>query len=306
MISRRAFLVNSTMAAGAVSLLRPLNGLAEIGLPKITHHLTILHTSNLYGQLTSLKHKRMYGLGGLNNIEKKIKEIRNEGVQILAVHTGNMIGVGKSNQQHVTFYKQMHAAGYDAVIPGKSDLVKGASHFEHLAIQSGLNVVAENKTPLNDLFPLHVIKKGISKVGIINLPAKYFDRIDATSFQHMAEVMNNTALQLRHDSNCSVVICMVQSNREYTVELAQLSLNIDLFVSGVHNKSIYNAHVIRNKYSQEVIVSTAGSKGTMMSRIDFTFNNNGHKIKMDTKAMYIGADEEEAVAMLKRFNYSVV
>lgn len=303
--------MNSTLAAAAVSIFRPLNGLADIGVQKINlqarNRLTILHTSNMYGQLTGLQsHKKMNGLGGLINVHKKINETRNEQVPLLTIHTGNIIGGGdKSEEEYLQFYKQLNAAGYDAVIPGKSDLLKGAKHFENMSLQSGLKVVAGQSNFPGALFPSQVTKKGNNKVGIVQIPFHLPGSSERFSSSYIAGVMNESALKLKEIGGCNIVICMVQSGKEASINLAELSENIDVILSAVNNHSIHNSMVVRNKINHEIIVSSAGSKGTMMSRLDFTFNNEGEKISTGSKSIFIGAAEDGSLAMLKRYKGSV-
>lgn len=309
MTNRREFLMKSTMAACAVSFLQPFNAFAGLGINhtalSTTNRLTILHTSNLYGQWSGLGiNEQMCGLGGLQNVYKKIIDIRSEGLPFLIVDTGNMTSDSfQTFEDRLHFYKTMYTIGYDAVIPGQSDLIKGSDNFEQLIKESGLNVVGgeEHSFRNKDILPFHIITKGKSRIGIIKAGINSLKTAESSRLNYTAALINKTAVLLKDVHHCTVIVCMLQASRRNSLQLSELSMNIDVMVGSVDNNSIHNTRIIRNKNDEEVILSYAGSKGTMISRIDLTFTDRGEKINTDSKALFIGAKEEGSLAILKNY-----
>ena len=300
MTNRRKFLVKFTMAAGAATFLRPLNVFADLGVqPQVsTNSLTILHTANLNGRWLAMgQNEKMFGLGGLNNISKKIREIKKEAPSVLLLHSGNVINTHSlPKKDRLLFCKAVTDAGYDSVMPGESDLAIGKNSFNQLANESGLPIIP---TKTNSLFtsatlPYHLIKKGNLNIGIINAGSGVHN---PSAF---ATVLNQTAELLRSSKKCDLVICLVQATKRSCVSLAELSCGIDVIAAPAEKASIHNTQIVRNKSNHEVILSDAWAKGAMMSRIDLTFNKKGEKINVASKAIFVGAEDESYAGILKR------
>jgi hypothetical protein len=73
-----------------------------------------------------------------------------------------------------------------------------------------------------------------------------------------------------------------------------------VMISAAEKTSLHNTQIIRNEFNNEVIVSYAGSKGSMMSRIDLTFNDKGEKINVASKAIFAGAEVEAYAGLVKK------
>jgi len=308
MTNRRDFLVRFTMAAGAVSILKPLNAFASVGgkclTPTRTSMLTILHTANIQGQWSSLGiTEKLSGLGGLQNITEKLAGIRNENSAAVVIDAGNMSGHRQTREERLNFYKRVSDAGYDAVIPGWTDLALGTTCFAEIANVSGVNIVPYNKQlGINaSLLPYSILKKGKACIGIINAGIPALKDAQNTSTLPLAMVINQTAQLLRSSKNCTLIICVVQSSDKKCLKLAGLSAGIDVMICAVDKTSLHNTQIIRNKSNHEVIISYAGAKGATISRIDFTFNECGEKINMASKAIFTGAENESYAGILKRY-----
>lgn len=305
MTNRRDFIVKFTMAAGAVSFLKPLNVFAGIGdsfpVPLNSNVLTILHTANIKGQWHALGiNEKMAGLGGLQNIAKKIADIRNENPTVVAIDAGNITRHRQTREERLNFYKKVSHAGYDAIVPGGKDLALGPTYFTEMANEREINVVSSDKSSNGTLLPYSVLKKGKIRIGIINAGTAALKNTHHTSILQASATMNQTAHLLRSSKNCTIIISVVQSSIAKCSKLASLSNGIDVMISSADKTSLHNTQIVKNKSDHEVIVSYAGSKGVMMSRIDITFNKEGEKINMASKAVFAGADDESHAGIVKK------
>ena len=306
MTNRRTFLTRFAMAAGAVSLLKPLDLFAGLGISKETASkstLTLLHTANLKGQLAELEWgDKLNGLGGLVNIAKKIAAIKKESASVLAIDTGNITASRSSEKATRLFYEKVSEAGYDIVIPGPTDLEKGIEHFEKVALESGLPTIPHNSQSFNSgVLPYSVLKKGKIRIGIINAGTAILKGLHRTKPNQIADLLNTTAYRLKTDEGCHVVICLVQENEAVCIKLACLTCDIDVVVNSAEKSSVFNTQIIRNAANEEVILSYAGAKGVMLNRIDLTFNDQQEKIFFASRVCLIGAPEEEFTALIKQY-----
>lgn len=305
MTNRRDFLVKFTMAASASSFLKPLHVFAGVGanMPNQTGNtvLTILHTANLKGQWSSLgMDEKLGGLGGLKNITKKIDDIRNQNHEVLVIDAGNMSGHHQTKEERLHFFDKLSKAGYDAVIPGRTDLTYGKTCFTELIKETNLNTVSSTgQLTTGSVLPYSLFKKGKTRIGIINAGTAALKNAHISGL-HPEVVMNQTAHLLRSSKNCTIIICVVQSTAGKCSKLAGLSDGIDVMVSAAENNSIHNTQIVRNRSDHEIIVSYAGPKGSMMSRIDFTFNDKREKINVASKAIFAGAESETYAVIVKK------
>lgn len=312
MTNRREFLVKFTMAAGAVSFIKPFNAIAGFGIAdpgSLTgHSLTIVHTANLRGQWSALHNgEKLSGFGGLQNIRKKIEDIRREATPVLLLDSGNMTDAStQTSEERLLFYKSMQAMRYDAVIPGETDLSNGTSCFAQLVNESGLQAISPQQYLHSgkEIFPYRAMQKGKLRVGIIHVPA--FRKVSGYSLGAMATTMRRTARLLKEVNCCTLVVCLVQASRQNSLQLGMLSSHVDVIGSDAESTSIYNTEIVRNKMGDEVVLSFAGSKGTMVSRVDFMFSNRQEKVSLASKAIFTGANEEELAAILRRYDSSQV
>ncbi len=306
MNNRRQFIVNITMTAGALTILRPLKSFAGLGEPYYVNRnkLILLHTANLNGQWQALSASEKYvGLGGLKNLADKIKTIRNENLPVLLVDAGNIINQAGSDKEHIQFYKAISELEYDAIIPGKTDLQKGLPHFYSMAQQGGLKVanIFSNKKPVyENMLPYYILNKGNLQVAVIDAGANTLKRLNIQ--RDAITAINKTAALLKEKINCILTVCLLQENQLKTEAYANTSSGVDIIVSTIACHSIFNTKVHRNKNNQEVMVSFAGSRGTMMNRMDIEYSNAMNKINVSSKLELIGVDDDQYTASIKKYN----
>lgn len=313
MHNRRTFLVQFTMAAGAATVLRPLDCLAAIGapLPQSVHtsKLTLLHTANLNGQWKSLAgHEQMAGLGGLENLCKKIRAVRHEHRAVLLVDSGNLIGPYSSDRkEHLLFYRQLAEAGYDALVPGETDLAHGAAYFNELARETNLCRGAiptgrsawMGSTPL----PYSLVNKGNLQVAFIDGSTRALKALPNYSFARAVAAASATARRLKEKDPCIQTLCLIQQDGANSQAFAQASTHVDVLATSAPGRLLQNVLVVRNQKNEEVLVSFAGEKGTMMSRLDLTFDERGVRVQVDSKAVVVSAREASYNTLLKQYYF---
>jgi 5'-nucleotidase len=303
MSNRREFLIKSTMAFGAVSILRPFQSFAGMGLPKMySNKLVLLHTANLKGQWKSLAgREKLFGLGGLENLTGKIREIRKEGAPVLLVDAGNMLGKSTRPEEQQAFYHACSRMGYDAVIPGQTDLQSGAPGYDAMARDAGLRLIGGKDQFLNTYLPYRLVNKANHQVAIIDAGKETLRRLDKTSQKSITGMINKTSLKIKEQNDCIVTICLLQENKKATEEIALNSAGVDIILTSEEVSSIFNTSILRNNQDQEVVVSFTGSRGAMINRIDLTFNEANQKQQVMARAVLIGVDEKQYVATCRRF-----
>lgn len=297
MTNRRKFLIECTMAAGAVTLLRPLKSFAGVGVlgESQKHLLTILHTANYHGQwLPVSATKPLAGLGGLSNAAKKIDEIKNQNPTLLLIHSGNITHAAHSRERTLSFYKNVARSGYDVVFPGSEDLANGNDYFLQLAKEGGLPAFAGTAAAFFNDASLHysIVLKGKIKIGIINAASH-------THNSRLVDAINQTAGMLKKSRHCALVVCMAPPRGKPGV-IARLSSDVDLVIAAGKTTSINNTEIVRNSNNEEVIISHAGTQGTMISRIDLTLDCRLQKIAFQSTPIFIGTSSGNYVGLMKQ------
>ncbi len=299
MTNRREFLTRLTMAAGAVTVLKPLSAFADFGIhrPSLlqSDKLILLHTANLKGQLTKLNGAEKFsGLGGIKNLSGIIDSIRKERAAVLLMDAGNMgSNRGGKNIDEMEFYHEIRRMGFDVTMPGQTDLAKRSMYFDELAKQSRVEVLTNKGT---SVLTHHILTKGNIKIGIIAVKAPSLKKLSLS----LISAINHTAANLKETHNCRLVISIVQGSLFQCRQLAPLTQQIDVIATSVENHTIHNTTVLQNKNGHEVIMSAAGVKGAMMSRIDITFNDDHQKINVASKAIFAGSEDVGYAGILKR------
>lgn len=313
MHNRRKFLVQFAMAAGAVTFLRPLNSLAgtRAHLPGVfpPNKLTLLHTANLHGQWKSLaSYERMAGLGGLENLCKKIRAVRQENTAVLLVDTGNLISRYRGERkEHLLFCKQLAEAGYDAVVPGETDLAHGAPYFSELARESnlcrGAAPYGRSAWQRGHPLPYYLVNRGNHQVALIDCSGAALQTLPNYSFGRAVAAASATAARLKDKNPCLLTLCLLQEDGAKSQAFAEASAHIDILATSAPGRLLQNVLVMRNERNEEVLVSFAGEKGTMLSRIDLTFDERGKKVQVQSKAEVVSGREASYATLLKRYPF---
>jgi 2',3'-cyclic-nucleotide 2'-phosphodiesterase (5'-nucleotidase family) len=304
MTHRRQFITQLTMAVGAASILRPFNvfGFCESQGPIVVNTLTILHTTDLNGQIHALPlTDKLYGLGGLELLTKAVRGLKYKTAATLSIHAGNITDTRRQNREEcLSIYKSLSDAGYDVIVPGASDLARGKEYFNQLATESELPFLTPGISGSN--LPCDFVMKGPFRIGIINAVAS-----KNRSFSLQASAITKTAISLKAAKQCSIVICLLPrvSKAKHHL-LAKLSSSVDVMLASAEKLSIHNTEIELNRQGQEVIISYAGAKGTTVSRLELTFDNQKERRGFASSAFFVGAMNESITSLMKQYKLTYV
>lgn len=297
MANRRQFITQLTMAAGAATIMRPLQLFAGADSSSIVHSntLSIFHINSLQGQLKALPAgHRLYGFGGLQQVAQHLSEIKKRHPFALFIHTGSLVGNRKSEEAQ-TFAGALKLAGFDAFVPDRLGLTKKESSFLPIAVDNGLPILPANGSAGNALLPFTVISKGGFQIGLIDATA-----IGLRTARLEAGIINETAAMLKIRQRCALVGCVVPAALNHEASLASLTRNVDIVFCTKAKTTPYNTDVVCNSEGQEVYLSYAGKQGSIINRLDLTLTNKNQKAGFATTAIFTGASEKDYAAILKK------
>jgi 5'-nucleotidase len=289
MQSRRKFITQSTLAAGA--LLAGNSLFAEMQKDAKAKRLTILHTNDVHSRLEPfpMDGSRNQGLGGVAARAELIKSIRSEEEHVLLLDAGDIF-------QGTPFFnlykgepemKVMGIMGYDAVTMGNHDFDAGLENFATQVSHGGFAVLLCNydfaNTPMEYKYqPYKIFKKGKLKIGITGVgiemaglvPDSLFGN---TKYLNPIEKANETAAKLKKEQGCDIVICLSHLGYKYPgnkvsdIILAKETENIDLIIGGHTHTFMNEPEVYTNKSGSSVLINQVGWAGIQMGRLDFDF-----------------------------------
>jgi 5'-nucleotidase len=279
--SRRVFLAQASVAAGAVLLTKHFGSAALGGQPGETiagtsNALVIYHTNSTNGNMGPV-HKT---LGGLRQINTHLK---NEGNSALLLDAGNFFNTRMSFEQQKAVATIMNSTGYKAAGISGLDISDDGRHLKALAPYMEFSLINCNHrfTPGLKSFikPYRIFKNGAIKIGVtaVCTPLKgatYINAIDCA---------NRTTRFLKENEGCQLVICLSdlgpkrQESELNDQMLAEASEHIDMIIGNDHGKLQLNDAVWRNKLKHEVVFSAAAVKGLTMGKTVFNFTEDKQK-----------------------------
>ena len=119
-----------------------------------------------------------------------------------------------------------------------------------------------------------IIKRGKLKIGIISNPAANNSAITSTKIT--ANALGKIADRLKNVHQCTLVVCLSTGNTnlnnntplKYDIDLASLTSNIDVIISG--NNEVTNPinYVCHNAAKEEVMIHASSFAGSSVGRID--------------------------------------
>jgi 5'-nucleotidase len=308
MQNRRNFLAQTSLAAGAFAFLKPLQTFAgnTTSASDTNNTLIIVYTAGLCEQWNHFN-----GLGGIEAITDAVKKIKRDNGNLLLVDAGNILDAGsKKNISHLHYFTALKKAGFDAMTPGINDMQHGADYFSKLAGQSNLKAVAtnyHNKGILKEsVLPFHITRKGHVKVGIIGIGSNTIGDTELLSASQLCDLVNTTTATLKQVHHCNVVICLShlslksEVNHFDNLRLAEASSGIDMIISDNEQRFTHNTHVVKNKNAHDVFVTHAGKKGTILGRIDVSFNEHGQTIHIEARPIFTGIENSDTKAAFRK------
>lgn len=311
MQSRRKFIAQSTLAAGA--MLTSNTVLAGFAAPEGIQKLTVLHTNDVHSRLEPfpMDGSKNEGLGGVAQRASLINEIRSEVDHVLLLDAGDIF-------QGTPFFniykgepeiKAMSAMNYDAATMGNHDFDDGLDDFALQLQHASFPILICNydfsNTPMSNKYQEYkIFKKGKLKIGVtgvgIELHGLVADNLYAnTKYLDPVENANRVALQLKNEEKCDMVICLshlgfrYQSNKVSDEVLAAQSENIDLIIGG-HTHTFFDKPLVyKNKTSDDVLVNQVGWAGIVLGRLDFEFAKFKNKNLAKAHTVVIGKKTRE-------------
>jgi 5'-nucleotidase len=291
MQSRRKFISQTALAAGALMMPDSVNAAADFFTP--LKKLTILHTNDVHSRIQPfpMDGSRNQGMGGVAARAELIKKIRSEEEHVLLLDAGDIF----QGTPYFNFYKgepelkAMTAMGYDACTIGNHDFDGG---IENLSNQLKLNarfpmLVCNydfSGTPMEYNYqPYKIFKKNKLKIGVLGLGIEMKGLVPenltaGTKYSDPIQKANEVANKLKKNENCDLIICLSHLGYQYKDNkvsdevLAKETENIDLIIGG-HTHTFLDAPVIKaNKTGDDVIINQVGWGGIMLGRLDFEFS----------------------------------
>ncbi|MFN8244739.1 MAG: metallophosphatase [Ferruginibacter sp.] len=309
MQSRRKFIAQSTLAAGA--LLSANSVLA--GFTSDVKRLTILHTNDTHSRLEPfpLDGGKNEGLGGVAARATLISEIRQQEEQVLLLDAGDIF----QGTPYFNIYKgepeikAMTALGYDAATMGNHDFDAGLENFANQLQHARFPILLCNYdftgTPMeNKSQPFKIFRKGGLKIGVTGVgirmkglvPDELFGN---TRYLDPVEELNKMAGQLRNEHRCDMVICLSHLGYQYKDDkisdeiLAKSTENVDLIIGGHTHTFLEEPVLYKSRSGSDVIVNQVGWAGIVLGRLDFEFSGFRRKNLAKSHTVVVGKKTNE-------------
>ena len=296
MLTRKAFIYNNVMAAGA--FLAGSSVLNELVADEKAYRLIVLHTNDVHSRIDPfpMDGGSNQGLGGVAARAEIIEKIRREEENVLLLDAGDIF----QGTPYFNFYKgepeikAMSSMLYDAATIGNHDFDAG---LENLATQltshANFPMLVANYdftgTPMETKYqPYKIFKKGKIKIGVFGLGIEMAGLVSenlsaGTKYLDPIEKGNEIAFTLKKEKDCDLVICLSHLGNSYSdnkvsdKRLAGETENIDLIIGG-HTHTFLPAPILyKNKKGSDVIVNQVGRGGINLGRLDFNFSKFSKK-----------------------------
>jgi len=305
MYNRRKFLTHTAQGLallGAGSF--PLEALA---LPKERHRLTILHTNDTHSRIEPfpMDGGKFQGMGGVAKRTALISKIRAEESQVLLLDSGDIL----QGTPYFNFFNgepefiAMNEMGYEAATIGNHDFDGGIQRLAELNEMARFPILNANydfkNTPLNNKINSYtIIQKGEIEVGIVGVGIELRGLVPDKSFgdtQYLDPIKaaNDTASFLRHERDCSLIICLSHLGYEYDdqkvsdVLLAANTKNIDIILGG-HTHTFMDApRIVKNLHHKNVIIHQVGWGGILLGRLDIVMSGDFRKKYITKKNIFV-------------------
>jgi len=280
--NRRSFLKNSTLAAAATLLSRPINTLAQVSknvntLQSSRHTVTIYHSMGLNGNIDDP--------GGINQFNIVLNRQNSGG---LILDTGNFLGEGQNKTHHESVIHAMNSAGYHASILTAQDLDNGEAYLASLTTMMGFSLLSCNYSFTNEnlatfVKPWQIINFGKYKIGLTGIGPK----INGITYQDPIKKVNETALYLKEHQNCDLVVCLSGLNYKDkagnpdNISVAQKSKHIDFIIGKNEQNPKSHTIVAKNTTGHDVLIGHSSPDHLMMGKMSFEFREKQkHTVKI--------------------------
>ena len=301
MKSRREFIKRATFGTAALSIL-PAKAFSN---SKELKQLTVLHTNDMHSHIHPFTSGRNKGVGGMAQRATIIKQIREEGNQVLLLDAGDIFqGTPYFNVYGGELeFKLMSEMKYDASTIGNHDfdngldgLVKQLPHANFPFIVS--NYDFSDTEMEGNYLKYKVFNKGGIKVGVFGIGIELEGLVSKnmygnTLYQNPIEKSNYYADLLKNSLDCDLVICLSHLGFKYNTKkmsdklLASQTKNIDLIIGGHTHTFLNKPVIVENLESENVQIAQVGYAGINIGRIDYFFNQKMCVKKVDGSSIFI-------------------
>jgi 5'-nucleotidase len=301
MNSRREFIKRATFGTAALSIL-PAKAFSN---SKELKQLTVLHTNDMHSHIHPFTSGRNKGVGGMAQRATIIKQIREEGNQVLLLDAGDIFqGTPYFNVYGGELeFKLMSEMKYDASTIGNHDfdngldgLVKQLPHANFPFIVS--NYDFSDTEMEGNYLKYKVFNKGGIKVGVFGIGIELEGLVSKnmygnTLYQNPIEKSNYYADLLKNSLDCDLVICLSHLGFKYNTKkmsdklLASQTKNIDLIIGGHTHTFLNKPVIVENLESENVQIAQVGYAGINIGRIDYFFNRKMCVKKVDGSSIFI-------------------
>ena len=286
MKSRREFIKRATLGTAALSVI-PTNAFSATAELK---QLTILHTNDMHSHIHPFDSGRNKGIGGMAQRATIIKEIRNEGNQVLLLDAGDIFqGTPYFNVYGGELeFKLMSEMEYDASTIGNHDFDNGLDGLVRQLPHAKFPFIVSNydfsDTEMDgNYFKYKVFNKSGIKVGVFGIgieleglvPKKLYGN---TLHENPIEKANYYSSFLKNSLGCDLVICLSHLGYKYKGNkmsdkiLASSTNNIDLIIGGHTHTFLNKPEIVENPEKKLVQITQVGWAGINIGRIDYFFD----------------------------------
>ena len=301
MKSRREFIKRTTLGTAALSLLATdvFSNSAEL------KQLTILHTNDMHSHIHPFTSGRNKGVGGMAQRSTIIKQIREEGNQVLLLDAGDIFqGTPYFNVYGGELeFKLMSEMGYDASTIGNHDfdngldgLVRQLPHAKFPFIVSNYDfsdTEMESNYLKYKVFNKSGIKVGVFGIGIELEGLVSKNMYGNTLYQNPIDKSNYYADLLKNSLGCDLVICLSHLGFKYNTKkvsdklLSAQTKNIDLIIGGHTHTFLNKPVIVENLEGRNVQIAQVGYAGINIGRIDYFFNRKMCVKKVNGGSIFI-------------------
>lgn len=265
-------------------------------------HVTVLHTTDLHGRLTSRDHLEQREVpGGLARVATAVRRVRAAGPALL-LDAGDAIqgdAIGTVWRMTADWSRPepamaaMSAVGYDAMAPGNHEFDFGPAMVTRARAAARFPWIAANVTGPGKPFEASITREmnGV-RVGVVGLctPAvpAFIDSLTLGGFRFEDPVVaaRREVQRLREERRCDVVVLLAHTGlaadtatnvqRAGQIENENWGERLALDVPGVDAVILGHTHeAIPSHPIAGVTVSQAGRSGTSLGRIDFALERAG-------------------------------
>ena len=301
MNSRRDFIKRAALGTAAMSIIPSKAFSDTLDL----NQLTILHTNDMHSHIHPFERGRNKGVGGMAQRATIIKQIRDEGNQVLLLDAGDIFqGTPYFNIYGGELeFKLMSEMGYDASTIGNHDFDNGLDGLVNQLPHAKFPFIVSNydfsNTNMHDKYLKYkVFNKGGVKVGVFGIGIELDGLVPKnlygnTLYQNPIEKANYYSNYLKVSLGCDLVICLSHLGFKYKTKkmsdkvLACQTNNIDLIIGGHTHTFLNEPVIVENLDKKNVQIAQVGWAGINIGRIDYFFNQKSCVKKVRGGSIFI-------------------